>query len=334
MDYEDFKERLLAELNVKKPDYVDEFVLVKAQKDNRNALDAITIKYGDNRNVCPTLYVRDFFKDYQNGWGMDEVVERVIRLAGEEQTKQHHFRQEDLTRENAKKCLTLRLINKEWNRDMINRCAHLELETEDLIAVPRWDVPMGEYTGSFLVTYGIQRNLLHMTDEELLSIARKNTLEQSEFMFRSLKEILGEMQPEYFETELYNVLFRGQQKESLYALTNKGISYGAVALLSKDILSGVRSRIGEDFYIIPSSVHEVLIIPESDWDDPAELRQMCQEVNAAFVDETDRLGDNIYRFDGRQLKICNSMEEAIFQRGDSAEMDQEQQMSPMQGMVL
>lgn len=334
MNYEDFKERLLQELNEGKPDYVEEFVLVKAQKDNRNALDALTIKYADNRNISPTLYVNDFYKNYQNGWELDEVTDRIMQIVNDEHTRHQHFRVEDITPEHAKKCLTLRLINKEWNRDMINRCAHLELETKDLIAVPRWDVPMGEYMGSFLVTYDIQRNLLHMTDDELLSIARKNALEQSAFVFRSLREILGEMQPEYFETEIYNVLFREQEKESLYVLTNKEITYGAVALLSKDILSDVYARLEDEFYIIPSSEHEVLIIPESDWDDPAELREMCQSINAACVAETDRLGDNIYRFDGRQLKICNSLEEAILQRGDSAEMEQEQQMSPMQGMVL
>ena len=58
--------------------------------------------------------------------------------------------------------------------------------------------------------------------------------------------------------------------------------------------SYVVERIGSDFYVLPSSVHELLLVRNDAGVDPAYLRQMVREVNAAEVQESEQLSDNIY----------------------------------------
>ena len=327
MNYEEFKSILLDALEEQKPTYVKAFDVIKAQKDNLNGIDSICIRYQDNRHVCPTMYVRDFYKDYENGWSIAELRGKILDIIEAEQAKPRHFSVEDITPENAEKNLTLRIINREWNQDMVKQCAYLELETKDLVAVPRWNVSMGSDNGSFLVTHDIQRNMLHMTDDELLQIARRNAVEQAVFTFQSLTEMVMQMEPELFEGEEWDEIMQETMPQDIapaYVLTNTEKVNGAVALMSKNTLKGIQAKLGEDYYIIPSSLHEVLVIPESKCDDPAELQQMCKDVNATTVQENERLGENVYRFDGRQLKICNSQAEAIQQRMESMNQKREQ----------
>ena len=78
-------------------------------------------------------------------------------------------------------------------------------------------------------------------------------------------------------------------------------------MASPEILKGVHEKLGEDFYILPSSVHEVLILKESDFPGPVEeLKEMVATINRDQVEPVDRLTDTVYRFDGKKLSIAGT----------------------------
>lgn len=103
--------------------------------------------------------------------------------------------------------------------------------------------------------------------------------------------------------------------EVMFVMSNEEKQFGATALLFPELLEKASSIVGESkFYVIPSSVHELVVIPCSRVDDPADLVFMMKSINAEQVAVQDRLGDgNVYRFDGQKLHICNSMEDVIKQ---------------------
>ena len=84
----------------------------------------------------------------------------------------------------------------------------------------------------------------------------------------------------------------------MYILTNKEQYNGAVMVCDKDTMDSVAEEIGRNFYILPSSIHEVIIVPNSDEELASDtLRSLVSEVNSTQVAAEDRLSDNVYRYD-------------------------------------
>ena len=87
---------------------------------------------------------------------------------------------------------------------------------------------------------------------------------------------------------------------------------------------------GGDYFVLPSSVHEVLIMPKSEDMDPKELRNMVQDVNATQVAEGEILSDQVYEYDAKthKLSICAPGKELKQEKGKN--ISQEPAMGVME----
>ena len=92
-------------------------------------------------------------------------------------------------------------------------------------------------------------------------------------------------------------------KSPFYVVSNELKVDGAVAIASKTALEQVHEVVGENYYILPSSRHEILAVPESMVSDPEDLRQMVCEVNATQVEAKDLLSDNVYYYDAQKKHV-------------------------------
>ena len=79
-------------------------------------------------------------------------------------------------------------------------------------------------------------------------------------------------------------------------LTNPVMYYGAAGILRTDLLEKFAQLKETDLYVLPSSVHEVILLPALDCWDVDELRQMVKSVNACSVDKMDWLSDEVYYY--------------------------------------
>lgn len=79
-------------------------------------------------------------------------------------------------------------------------------------------------------------------------------------------------------------------------MTNKSRCYGASALLRTDLLAEFAERVKKDFYIIPSSVHEIMLMPDDEIFGVEYLEKMLYEINKMMVKEEDVLSDQVYYF--------------------------------------
>ena len=87
----------------------------------------------------------------------------------------------------------------------------------------------------------------------------------------------------------------------VFVLSNIYCVEGAAYIAFDDILSEIKNKLNENFYILPSSINEVLIIPES-FVTPNFVKEMIRDVNSTVVTKIDKLSDNIY-FYNREIKI-------------------------------
>ena len=84
----------------------------------------------------------------------------------------------------------------------------------------------------------------------------------------------------------------------MYILSNSRKEYGAAVFMDPGVQRMCREELGEDYYVIPSSIHELLLLPESLAADQADLDQLIREVNAACVSPEEYLGNHAYFYSG------------------------------------
>jgi hypothetical protein len=299
MNYEKFKQQLLEELNQKTNEHITSFEQSTSMKNNNNTMDSIVAHFSSKSAIQPVFHPEELFEDYENGQSINSIVNSVVEQS--EYTYKHspNLDRESLVSEAVRCNLYLQLVNEENNQMIKDNCAHLQVN--DLIAVARCKVEIDGEQGSYLVNRKIQAEM-KLTDDELLSIARENTLAQP-FTIKTMAEVLGES---------LGIELNDSPVSQVYVLSNPDGINGSVHMLNPKatmVAYGIMNN--ENFYLIPSSVHELLLLPESMVDDPASLSLMCNEVNETVVKNTEVLSNSIYRYDHetQKISICNNLED-------------------------
>lgn len=151
--------------------------------------------------------------------------------------------------------------------------------------------------------------LFQMSQGEVLAEAYKNTAAQ-EFQFRNTGDILREMLEEQIKsgevTEIQREVMEEMfsQESPLYVLTNQEKMNGANVVMCPEALHKVYEELGEPYYILPSSIHEVMVVRESEDFDIEKMKQIVREVNQSTVDPEDLLSFHVFRYDGRKLSVA------------------------------
>ena len=96
----------------------------------------------------------------------------------------------------------------------------------------------------------------------------------------------------------------------MHIMTNKYQINGASVLLYHGLLDGLAEKLGTDLYVIPSSIHEVILVPESGTED-TNLNDMVAEVNHTQVDPKEVLADHVYYYDRKEDHMISCVHENI-----------------------
>ncbi len=233
----------------------------------------------------PLVYLDDYFKQYQNGnMTVSEAVECVVR-ASRKKGPSVEIRQ-FLEYENVKDSIVYRLINTEMNRELLADLPHMEFL--DLSVVFCCLVMEEEDNPAFIWIHNIHMKLWDVTVEELYWAASENTqrLEKPELM--NIEEILYDVLPE--KGFSLNENDRSMEEKTagnndaastvpVYVLSSRKRLQGAACMLYPDLLRKIADRMDSSYYIIPSSIHELLLIPAAGFADRDELKAMICEIN-------------------------------------------------------
>ncbi len=134
------------------------------------------------------------------------------------------------------------------------------------------------------------------TDEEtLFELARKNTQELLGFSFVPMEQVLGHLSNCGCSTY--------QFENMMYVFSNRERCYGSSVMLYYNKLEEISDYLGENFYIMPSSVHELILLRESQALPEAEMTEMVRHINREEVQREEILSNAIYYFDADIKKI-------------------------------
>ena len=250
----------------------------------------ITVHF-DGSNIAPTVYADEAYKAFCDGNAtISEIVEKMSESAfnGRKQAPELP----NLTTEEAKKHITLTLVNTELNQELLDKTPHMEILGGELSAIPRWYI---SEEASFVVSNDMASNM-GLTPDEVIQIGQQH-INAQQFEAKSMQEILKEMMGGGFMD-----MMTPMETPPMIILTSKNRIQGSNALLSEEALDHVHDMIG-DYVVLPSSIHEVICVPVSDEMKPEEMRSMVHEVNMGQVAPEERLSDQIFKYDRQRLSL-------------------------------
>lgn len=136
--------------------------------------------------------------------------------------------------------------------------------------------------------------------------------------FKSMNEVVAEMMLPSFITEcggdreqaeqMLEAMMPPMEDGKMYVLTNEQNTNGAAVIFNDKVMDQISEKVGVEFYILPSSVRELLIVPLDVGMEVSELEKMVCEVNATQVSVEERLSDHVYAYDAQTHDIyCDDM---------------------------
>ncbi len=276
----------------------------KSDKNNGVVYTGLRIQK-NNSPVAPIIYLNEHFRQYKNGnTTLSSITEYVVK---ESRKKSPYVDiQQYLTYENIRKNVVYRLVNTESNRDLLEDIPHLEFL--DLSIIFRCLVTQEDIGSASILIHNVHMKLWDITIQELYHDAVMNTPRLEEYEIKDMTEVMREImtaensdgsdQEEYMEEFSDSV--------PMYVLSNKNRIEGAGCMLYPDLMKNFSEKIRSSFYIIPSSVHECLLLPTKENEQSGEIRNMIKEINDTQVSVEERLSYSLYYYDkdmGRIIKL-------------------------------
>ena len=295
MNYEEFKEKLAKDVKEQlEKDTGKEFEVEARNVEKMNdSYEALTVKETDGE-IGVNLNVDSLYAAYEDGTAYEDVVDKAATMAGDALSNRPEFDVEAFKDyEKMKDKLAIEVVSAERNQGMLETVPHKSVE--DMAVVYRFVVGgTPEGVGSILITnqmldtYGISADQLH---EDAL----KNAPEIRPLVIKGMGEVLAaQMGVEDLEMLGLNI---PPEQEQMFVASVEGNVHGAGVLAYQNFMDQAADRVGGSFFILPSSIHEVLIIPDNGKFDTASLENMVKEVNATTVDPSDQLTDSVYHYD-------------------------------------
>lgn len=300
MDNREFLNRMKHEILDYLPEQYQnaEVFLMKIRKNNDVMLDALAIR-NKGEKVIPQIYLKEWYEMYQNGMEMEEILKEIAQVYLSRTPKEANS-VSDLLMDyhKAKEFLGLKLVNKESNQKMLKGMICRDMENTDLTAVLCLCYQMEkEFHTSILIPedmlseWGIDRDTLYQ--EALQNTIKKNPVVINnviDIILYNDKEMIEAYQPDDFYMQPYEQ----------YVLTNKEKVDGATVLLYLDVLEQLAKNADSSFYILPSSIHEVILLLDNHDINAEELQNIVISVNREGVAAEEVLSNEVYRYDKKE----------------------------------
>ena len=252
------------------------------------------------------VYVEPFFNEIRLGEPVEKVMNEIARCMEEAGNVPFlHSGINPMDYDSVKEHLAVMLVNTQANKRMLQEMPHENME--DLSAICYVDFPVESNDGK--ATMKVKNEHLKMWNvdaKEMFQQARANTQPVNTPILQSMDEMmLSIFNEEGHATNLLdeNIDFGFRSHDMLYALTNVEKQYGASMITQPEVLNKLEQLFPEGFYVLPSSVHEVLIVPDNGEMEPKMLGEMVREVNKNEVERQEVLSDRVYSYDKEKHQI-------------------------------
>lgn len=293
MTYEKFQKELINRLRTKCAKGIT-LELTRQLKNNSQAKIGILFRNPDT-NAAPAIYLEEYYEQYQKDGNLEDIVNDILQF--------YHslpfisIDERSITDFNRiKSRITMKLINTEKNRELLNTVPHIPFEDLSIVyycILKSTDDGLSTMLvkNQHMDAWGVDTEILHQ-----YALANYKNLLSTKFlsMSQQMALLLHPCDNNTHGDEC--ILPEYDSNDYMYVLTNKMNHWGAALITCKSLMDEIADYFKEDFYILPSSIHEVVLVPESKALSEEEFALMIQEINQTEVEAQDYLSGHAYHY--------------------------------------
>ena len=259
-------------------------------------------------DIATRIAVPDLYDGFNKGYTFDEIVDAVINARAESSRTKDEYGETyklfdpDFIRENS----YIGVMSATTNRKILDQIAYQKVEGyDDLISIIRIDVSSFrciEGTGS-VIMFNELMDSVGISRTELFEVAKQNSQTRNPLQILSTQEAYDEY---YHSLGLETPVKLGAKMFIVGDTSGVRSENGAAVLTYDGFKEKLASTVGENCYIMPASVHELIVMPESQISRPDRISLLLNHtymINRIVLAPNERLSDNIYKFDISKMSV-------------------------------
>ncbi len=287
-------------------------------KNNAVELDGLVL-FREDYNISPNIYLNQYYGRVQEGECVEDLADEILNVyytaMENQQVKEFEL---ELSLEKMKTGIIYRLVNYEQNRKVLMEVPHirfldLAITFHYLAKQDEEGIGTVRITNELLKQWGISvRELYLIANENTVRLFPPNISTMDEviegilrsdlrkmFDYQTLSEEENQVEEESMDVLISQMLADMREHSSditMYILSNTAGINGASVMIYKNVIRDFACQKNHDFYILPSSIHEVILVAYDESMSREELRKMVNEVNTTQVPEEEVLSDKVYLY--------------------------------------
>ncbi|MBP3339236.1 MAG: hypothetical protein J6L69_07520 [Lachnospiraceae bacterium] len=307
MDYLEFQNEILKIVrDIMEVNY--EVNLHKVTKNNGVELVAITIGERGYSGAIPTIYLDDFYDMYVAGVELTDIANNIIAIHFKYEKKVNLTMDDISDYDQVKDKVMLKLVNIERNKEMLSKLPYRKFHDLAIVAYVLWNDEKIGY-----MTSNVTNDCIEMWKVDFNTVffdGYKNMIEVLDVEICDIKDMAIRIYEEMIENgrisreEAEQIIEETADAEyPMYVITNSKKTLGAAVILYEPVLKYFYEKFQGEYYVLPSSIHEVIVVPKTDIS-IEEMKSMVKEINENEVDYLEVLSDNVYCYNGKKLAIA------------------------------
>lgn len=238
-------------------------------------------------NISPTIYLEEFYQHFLRGMTIQSIIESLLDVYRE--VKFEHNWQVHTVKdfEIMRSKIVYKLIHAEKNENLLKTMPYIAYLDFAIVFYILFEVD-DSGTATIPITHELVQ-LWNVSFDDIQKNAFHNAPTLLPASFKSMQLVID---------ELMGTSCNGEEcvEDLMFVLTNSLRSFGAACILYDGMLEKIGEEIGENYYLLPSSIHEMIIVPESNSPSREHLNEMITEVNQTQLNEEEVLADRVYYY--------------------------------------
>ena len=266
-------------------------------KNNGCEMDGLVIME-KGKDIAPTIYLDSFYELYTNGENIKNII-RQIEVIYEQNKNNVTFDVNILKHfDTIKDKIVYKVVNYRSNEKLLEQVPHKRILDLAVVFYCLLDNEYGRSATALIYNNNLKN--WNVTIDDVYKAALKNTPDLLHSKISSMAALFDKCGVKVDGEE---VDLKDYVQSDMYVLTNESKLNGAACILYENVLYDFAQKLGADLYILPSSVHEVILLPKLSMFEKDELVNMVKEVNTEGVAADEVLSDHVYEYNRTERLI-------------------------------
>ena len=266
-------------------------------KNNGCEMDGLVIME-KGKDIAPTIYLDSFYELYTNGENIKNII-RQIEVIYEQNKNNVTFDVNILKHfDTIKDKIVYKVVNYRSNEKLLEQVPHKRILDLSVVFYCLLDNEYGRSATALIYNNNLKN--WNVTIDDVYKAALKNT---PDLLHSKISSMAALFEKCGVNVDGEEVDLKDYVPSDMYVLTNESKLNGAACILYENVLYDFAQKLGADLYILPSSVHEVILLPKLSMFEKDELVNMVKEVNTEGVAADEVLSDHVYEYNRTERLI-------------------------------